>query len=67
MHGRRIGQGHFIELGYIISDLAAVEAYHDFPLLQVHPHHLPDVAIVDVLVVVVDGLEEGVSELLMPR
>jgi hypothetical protein len=40
MHGGRIGQHDLIELSHIIHNFAAVEAYHDFPLLQVHSHDL---------------------------
>jgi len=58
MYGGRIGQYYLIKLGHVIHHLATIEADRDFPLLQVYPQDLPDVAVETILLIIIDGLDD---------
>ncbi len=66
MHGGRIGERHLIELSDVIRHFATLKADYDFPVLQIDPHNLPDVAVKGIFVVVVDGLDDLVARGIAP-
>src|SRR5580704_5622295 len=61
MDGRRIGQHQLIQLAKAIIDVAAVEIDAELAFLDVDMRHDADIAIVDLLVVIVLDLHDLVA------
>ena len=61
VHGGRIGQSHFIKFRHVIGHVAAVEADDDLALLQVDAHHLANVPVEGIFIVVIDRLDDLIA------
>jgi hypothetical protein len=61
VHRRCIGQGHFVQLANVIGDESPLKVNLDLAFLRIHLGYLPDIAVVDVLLVVIDRLEDFIA------
>jgi hypothetical protein len=66
VHGCCIGQGYFIQFPDVIGDNASLKINFDLPFLRIDLGYLPDVPVVDILLIVIDRLEYFIARRIGP-
>ena len=61
MDGGCISQGDFIQFANVVGDESALKVNRDLAFLDIHLGYLPDVTVVDILLVVIDRLEDFIA------
>jgi hypothetical protein len=61
LHGGRRGQGHVIQFADVIGDEPALKVNLDLAFFRIDLGYLPDITIVDILLVVINRLEDFIT------